>query len=117
MHYREALAQAPDAAYIRKNLARTLMLREKWDEARAHLDTVLAARPGDYAALRLSARALRKLGEFDLALARLECAARLRPGEASIYREMSRIYGEDKQDAAAAQRFLEKAQSVAAEGH
>jgi len=112
MHYREALAQAPEAAYIRKNLARTLMLRDKWEEARAQLETVLAGRPEDYAALRLSARTLRKLGEVDLALARLECAARLRPGEPSIFREMSRIYGEDKQDAGTAQRLLEKARSL-----
>jgi len=88
------------------------MLRDKWEEARAQLETVLAGRPEDYAALRLSARTLRKLGEVDLALARLECAARLRPGEPSIFREMSRIYGEDKQDAGTAQRLLEKARSL-----
>lgn len=109
MYYRGALSGAPHAAYIRKNLARTLMQQGKWRDAREQLETVLADRPEDYPALRLSARTLRNLGEYDLALARLDRAARLRPNDASIYREMSAIYGDDKKDADAARRFSEKA--------
>ncbi len=115
MHFREALAEAPDAAYIRKNLARTLMMQGHWEGAREQLETVLAAQPDDYAALRLSARTLRQVGEFDLALAQLERASQLRPGETSIFREISRIYAEDKHDAEAAQRFQEKVRSAAEE--
>ncbi|MFO7976332.1 MAG: DUF2723 domain-containing protein [Candidatus Hydrogenedentota bacterium] len=109
MYYRQALGAAPEASYIRKNLARTLMRRGNWEEARKHLEIVLTKRPEDYAALRLSARTLRNLGEYDLALARLDRAARLRPRQTSIYREMSAIYGIDLDNAEAAQRFAEKA--------
>jgi Flp pilus assembly protein TadD len=103
------VAGAPGASYIRKNLARTLMRRGNWEEARKHLEVVLRERPDDYAALRLSARTLRNLDEFDLALARLDRAARIRPTEASIYREMSIIYGIDLENPDAARRFAEKA--------
>ncbi len=109
MYYREAVGKAAEASYIRKNLARTLMRGGKWEEAREHLETVLAERPEDYAALRLSARTLRNLEHYDLALARLDRAARLRPNEASIYREMSAIYGINLENAEAAQRFTEQA--------
>ena len=109
LYYREALGAAPEASYIRKNLARTLMRRGNWEEARKHLEIVLADHPEDYPALRLSARTLRNVGEFGLALARLDRAARLRPRQSSIYREMSAIYGIDLDNPEAAKRFAEKA--------
>ncbi|MEA3366317.1 MAG: tetratricopeptide repeat protein, partial [Candidatus Hydrogenedentes bacterium] len=109
LYYRQALGKAPDAAYIRRNLARTLMQRGNWQEAHEHLEIVLSERPEDYAALRLSARTLRNLGRYKLALARLDRAARRYPNNASIYREMSAIYGINLGNAEAAQRFAEKA--------
>lgn len=112
MYQREALAQAPRATYLRRNLARTLMLRGNWHEARDHIEQVLSEDPEDYAALRLSAQVLQELEEFALALARLDRAAHLRPGHASIYREMGAIYREHKDDAEAAARFEEKAKRI-----
>jgi tetratricopeptide (TPR) repeat protein len=109
LYYRQALGKAPDAAYIRRNLARTLMQRGNWQEAHEHLEIVLAERPEDYAALRLSARTLRNLGRYELAVARLDRAARLYPNNASIYREMGAIYGIDLGNAEAAQGLAEKA--------
>lgn len=78
-HYQRALALEPDNTDVRGDLASALLEAGRIDEARAAVDTVLAARPDDARANLFGGIAAYRAAEYEKAIAFLDRAKRLDP--------------------------------------
>jgi arylsulfatase A-like enzyme/tetratricopeptide (TPR) repeat protein len=99
--------------------ARSFVSQGRMEEARARLEEVLAADPGNPLALATSGGVLRALGRLDEGLARLEAAANAAPGVYEIQRNLGAALRDAKRprDAAAAYRAAVAIHPHSADAH
>ena len=80
-----ALELAPGFLPARHNMVMVHLRRNRYAEALAEVDTLIAAEPDNPAFLNLQGVALAKIGDFDDAAARFEAVLKGRPGQPAIW--------------------------------
>ena len=103
--YRTAIALAPEDGYVRRMYAGLLMRLQRWDEAIAQLDKVVAERPDDFEAQYNLGVACGFARRFEEARRHLEAALQVNPKHASSLHAIGATYVQENNLAKAAEYF------------
>ena len=86
--YREAVKLAPDMMEVRHNFGAFLLSLGRMDEAREHLDSVLADNPDHWMTVTLMAVNLIKIGREEEAIAMMTRAAEAHPDDPIVWNDV-----------------------------
>lgn len=111
-YFERALALDPRYGLARKNLAVTLYNQERWTEARALLERVLAEEADDARLLLLLGDAHRALGEPENALNTYSAAAVLMQGDVEPFLRAARLHLRDLGETEDAEELLRHAERL-----
>jgi len=92
--FRRALALSPDSYSTRTNLALILAVREKWDEARAELKSLLAVNQNDAKLWTWLAKVERTQGNLKAAVEYLDRALLNEPNQPELQKVRDRLFAE-----------------------
>lgn len=90
--YREAIARAPERAEIRYNFGGFLLAHGRIDDAREHLDRVLADKPDHWMTLAMLAVSLVKMGHEREAIETLHQIANAHPDAANVWNDIGALF-------------------------
>ena len=90
--YREAIARAPDRAEIRYNFGSFLLSHGRVEDAREHLDRVLADKPDHWMTIAMLALSLIKMGREREAIETLHQVANAHPDAADVWNDVGALF-------------------------